>query len=757
MGEMRPQLQESMAVAVGAVVDEELRAKRSVCWPTSTEATLSQIRIKPSVSQPPAVTATAWTRTELTALAGISISIAALVLVLLVPRPGSALAGALLMACVPAGAAVMCWVDSGDGVVQAGLTLVLSLAVTGITGTAMIWLKAWHPYVLLAFPSACISSGVVRLRNVSWKVRWGRPTMGRGLWLQLALLCLGIASWAYGVGHVQRQTIGSYGLLASANVWFLLGFAALLAGGLLEMGRPEPRTWLLGVYLASMIVAIYATVPILYGVPEYAWVYKHIGIAQALGKYGLATDPLNIYEQWPVLFAAVASVSGVSHVSSISFAAWAPLAFELADALLLLGIFRLLGADRRVAWLALFMYEGLIGWVGQDYLSPQAFGYLLWLGIVAILIRWMLAMAPTHIKQGWIARARARFVTGLPRPRASSSAQRTMAMMLVSVIYFAIVAAHQLTPFFVLAGVGALVVLGLLRRGWLILLIMIAITGAYLASRYSLIVQQYGGLFSGSSVLQNAGGIKGIFHDRATTVEIIRAYTAISYSIWPVALAAIALQWRTLGRVAIPALLAFSPFMIILAQDYGGEAIYRVFLFSAPWCVLLIAGMLVRLRSALWGLVATCVCIVTLAVGLQGSYDQVSIDAFTPSELTASLWLYNHAPPGSLFVLPVDDFPDLETANFNDYNLKVIPTKPNSLPDINEANIGEVQEWIASQGYHTAYVVFSHSMAEYASFTGLPYGYAQMANVVRSRQGWSVIYHSPDVTIYLVRLPVLHT
>ena len=31
----------------------------------------------------------------------------------------------------------------------------------------------------------------------------------------------------------------------------------------------------------------------------------------------------------------------------------------------------------------------------------------------------------------------------------------------------------------------------------------------------------------------------------------------------------------------IVAVLAFSPFVILLVQSYGGEAIYRVFLFSA--------------------------------------------------------------------------------------------------------------------------------------------------------------------------------
>lgn len=715
---------------------------------------MSQTGIKPYVTQPPAVTGTGWVRTELTAIAGIGISIAALLLMFLVPVHGSALAGALLMACVPAGAAVMCWVDSGEGIVQAGLTLVLSLAITGITGAAMIWLRAWHPYVLLAFPSACILSGVMRLRNASEGMWRGTLAMRRDLWLQLVLLCLGLASWGYGLSKVQRQEIGTYGLLASANVWFVLGFALLLAGALLEMNRPEPRMWLLGVYLASVIVAIYATVPILFGVPEYAWVYKHIGIIQALGKYGRVTDPSNIYEQWPVLFAAVASVSGVSHMGPISFAAWAPLAFELANALLVLGIFRLLGADRRVTWLALFMYEGLVAWVGQDYLSPQAFGYLLWLGMAAVLIRWMRAAPPAPTQRKPVTWARARLLKGLPTPRPSSPSQIAIAMTFITVIYFAIVAAHQLTPYLALAAVGPLVVLGLLRRGWLVLLLMIAVCGAYLVSRYSLIVSQFGGLFGGGNALENASGMQAAFHQggEAATAEVVRA---LAIGMWLAALGAIVLQWRTLGRVATPAVLAFSPFLIVLVQNYGGEAIYRIFLFSAPWCALLIADALSRLRLVLWRPVTAFLCFVILAAGLQGSYGAMAVDAFTPAELAASLWLYDHAPHGSALVYAADNLPGLETADFYDYDLEIIPADP-QFPgyDLTEANLPEVQAWMTHIGYRPVYVVVSRSMADYYDYYGGPFGYPQLVNAVRTRPGWSVVYHNTDATIYRVRLPL---
>jgi hypothetical protein len=706
-----------------------------------------------TVSRTPAVATASGIRTSLTAWGGIAASVVAVTAVVLaVPGTWPAFAGALLLACVPAGAAVMCWVDSGDDIAQAGLTLVLSLAVTGIASAVMIWLAAWHPRALLAFPAVSVLSCIVRLRHPAGAAVWGIPIMRRDLWLQLALLFLGLGAWAYGVSRLRRQTIGPFGLLASANIWFFLGLAVLLGGGLLELSRPKPRTWLLSTYLVGLIVAIYATVPILYSVPEYAWVYKHIGVAQALGQYGRVTDPSNIYQQWPALFSAVASVSGLAHVGPLSFAAWGPLAFELADALLLLSVFRILTEDRRVVYLALFLYEGLIAWVGQDYLAPQAFGYLLWLGIVTIVVRWLLIPAPTREHRSAIARARAPFLVGLPAPPESTPTQRALAGTLIAVIYFAIVAAHQLTPYLALAGVGALVLMGLVRRGWLVLLVMAAIAGGYLAPHYSLISQQFGGLFSGGNVLQNASGVSGVFHHaaEATTAEIVRG---LAICMWLLALAAIARQCRTLGRVATIALLAFSPFMILLTQNYGGEAIYRVFLFSAPWCALLIAGALLKLRVPLRWLVTTCACTAALAAGLQGLYGPVAVDAFTPAELTASLWLYGHAAHGSLLVLAADDFPALETADYNDYDLQIMPADPQlGEPWLDEANVREVEAWIVSLGYDRAYVVFSRTMAAYTDYFGAPHGYAQLVSTIRSRPGWSVVYRNAATTIYRVHV-----
>jgi hypothetical protein len=95
-------------------------------------------------------------RTELTAYAGV-------VLTLTAPLPALALIGALMLACIPAGAAVMCWIDSGEDLAQAALTLVLSLTAFSLASALMIWVAAWHPRALLGLAAASAVSCLARL------------------------------------------------------------------------------------------------------------------------------------------------------------------------------------------------------------------------------------------------------------------------------------------------------------------------------------------------------------------------------------------------------------------------------------------------------------------------------------------------------------------------------------------------------------------------------------------------------------------
>ncbi len=104
------------------------------------------------------------TRTEATAYAGLAASLLAVALVLIAPTAWLALIGALLLACVPAGAAVMCWIDSGENAAQAGLILAVSLTVLALASAVMIWLASWQPRALLVLAGAAVVSCALRLR-----------------------------------------------------------------------------------------------------------------------------------------------------------------------------------------------------------------------------------------------------------------------------------------------------------------------------------------------------------------------------------------------------------------------------------------------------------------------------------------------------------------------------------------------------------------------------------------------------------------
>jgi hypothetical protein len=222
---------------------------------------------------------------------------------------------------------------------------------------------------------------------------------------------------------------------------------------------------------------------------------------------------------------------------------------------------------------------------------------------------------------------------------------------------------------------------------------------------------------------------------------------------WLSAMAAVVLQRKALGKVSIAIALAFSPFAVLGAQNYGGEAIYRVFLFSSPWCALLIAeGLtdLVKARPASWARAAIIgACSFALAGGLQGLYGPVAAYTFTPSELAARLWLYSHAAPNSIIIQPVDNIPMLETANYNAYGLQNVAAGLGAGgKQVNEGNVAAVESWMSSLKGTYAYVVFSRSMGLAASYNSAPRGYEQLASTVRDRIGWNVVYRNADTTIY---------
>lgn len=421
--------------------------------------------------------------------------------------------------------------------------------------------------------------------------------------------------------------------------------------------------------------------------------------------------------------------------------------------------------DRRIVWLSVVLYEGFIPWIGQDYLSPQAFAYLLWLGIVWIILRWLraptVAAAPAQsTAEFWgsvaegaapspLRRLQSWLLTGLQPVEATSRRTRIIGVGLLTLLYGAIVTAHQLTPYIGLIPVAALAALSILRPRSVVLL-MAAMAGGFLVLHWHLIASEYLSEFGGD-LASNASGITGAAGRSVAELWTQRCSTLVMYGMWFGAILVAAINLRRPGPYLIAMILALSPVLIVLTSSYGGEAIYRAFLFSAPASALLIATTIVtRFRGHFGRLLLTAAVAGSLVAGTQGRLGMDYDYSFTTSEVVASEWLYANLPAQSLIILPSDAFPTSEAATYADFNVKIMPADPHAgSTQLSEANTTWVASWLDSLKRPIKYIVTSESMAHSAHFAGTPRGYdALAADLQRGLLGAVPIYRNATTTIY---------
>ena len=137
---------------------------------------------------------------------------------------------------------------------------------------------------------------------------------------------------------------------------------------------------------------IHGTPAIIYDTLRYSWAWKHVGIVDYIQRHGSVesdVETLSAYHDWPGFFTLSALVTDVAGVrAATAFAAGAPVLFNLAFVGGLFLIFRSLTRDRRLLWLAIWLFV-LADWVGQDYFAPQAMAYFLYLVVIGICVGWL--------------------------------------------------------------------------------------------------------------------------------------------------------------------------------------------------------------------------------------------------------------------------------------------------------------------------------------------------------------------------------
>lgn len=439
-------------------------------------------------------------------------------------------------------------------------------------------------------------------------------------------LAAGLILWLTSLRDVDPGDMTDLGLVSVLPAtWFVAlgGIVALLG---LHVARGSHAV-VIGAHLAGVIAVLHATPALLYPEPRYSWTFKHLGVVEYISRNGSIdpSDPtLGVYHSWPGFFTLSAFLSDAAAVDPAVLARWAPLFFQFAFLLPALVAFRVLTDDPRRVWLGLSVFA-LTNWVGQDYFAPQAMTFLLFLSVVALVLRW--------------------------RP---DTARGTV--FLVLLLMLAVASGHQLTPLVLL---GVLIMLAI-RPGfaprWLPLP-MAVFTAIWMGTlgRDYLATHSAGLLATLGRPDSNAAESLA----SATVPEqqvVIWAGRALVLAVAVLTTYAFLREERTI-RAWTLALLALAPAPLVVSS-YDGEVVFRVYLFALPWLALIAAGTVYRPSRSGRRAIASVTLLLALAAPFTlAYYGKERANYFDADERVANAWVLEHAEPGSVLVGAALDFP----------------------------------------------------------------------------------------------------
>jgi hypothetical protein len=475
--------------------------------------------------------------------------------------------------------------------------------------------------------------------------------------VQLAMLAGAVAAvalWAVSLRSVDVARMNDLGLVSVLTP--MTGIALLLLSISFAMGltlRPH-ATAVLVVQVVALIVMLFAVTAIVEPAARFSVSWRHAGIIEVLTRTGQIDPEIDAYFSWPGFFALGAFLTQAAGLASaIDLTPWAPLAFNLMYMPAVLLILRAGTSNPRVIWAGTWIF--FVGnWIGQDYFSPQGLAYFLYLLIVGLLLT-LFRAAP---QQGRIASwFRPTDEPDGPRLRPF---QRAALMSIVLLLFATTVYSHQLTPF---AVIGIVIVLVFARRISAIGLpvVMLVLLGTWLS--YMAVTYLGGHINQLISRIGNvdttvAANLTDRFKGSPLHLAVLTVRSLTTIAIFSLAGVGAVDRFIRGRRDLTWPLLAAAPFGLLLLQDYGGEMLLRVYLFSLPFAAFLAAHAIVgigraeRVRHA----VPVAAAIVLLLAGFMISrYGNERMDMTTTAEVQGMQQLYQIAPQGALLVAVSDN------------------------------------------------------------------------------------------------------
>lgn len=294
----------------------------------------------------------------------------------------------------------------------------------------------------------------------------------------------------------------------------------------------------------------------------------------------------------------------------------------------------------------------MLAWTGQDYFSPQSFGYTAYLAMLVLL-----ESGPLRTGPAWSSS-----VPLLPRFSAAGgdrpASRSTPVFVALIILALAAIVSHPLAPFFICTG---LVILGLYGRtlAWRLLVMVglayvlwfLVAAEPWYSTRIEQLVGQIGSFFT--NVEQTTSERVASGSAERLLVTRIRSTFGLTtfFAVLVIGLAMATERFRHL-RPAIPlAPLAGIPSMALALQSYGGEIIFRVLLFTLPMAAILIARVLATIRVRALPLVVPVLVAVMTPVLLVARFGNEAFEMTTALDREVAEAAYARAQDDTLFAM----------------------------------------------------------------------------------------------------------
>lgn len=500
------------------------------------------------------------------------------------------------------------------------------------------------------------------------------PKRARGPRVATLAILTGLAwvLWLASLPFVDVDRMTDVGLV---SVLGPLNFAALITLTIAFSWTVTFRhaaTRLLVTQVGSLVAMLFGVTALVEREPGYFSAYLHVGFIEYIARTGSTLPTLDARFSWPGSFSFGALLTQLAGVdSALSFVRWAPVVFNLLWLLPIWVIVSSITTNPRVRWLTIWIFP-ISNWVHQDYLSPQALNYFLYLVVLAVLLRWFRPRIVALVEQRPHRRARVPIRRVLRAdgicedrviPPLLDSAQRCGLFVILVLVYFASVMSHQLTPVVLLLSVGTL---AFFRRTTLTTLpvIMCVLLVAWVSfGAETFWVGHLRSLFGGAGAVGSniAAGIGRRASGGEGRSIVLATRVGFTLSVLGLAGVGVVRRWRSGSRQLTCVLLAGVPFALIVGQSYGGEMLMRAFLFALPFAAVF-GAMAFFPTSVSGGSARMAMSIAVVAILMTGGflvsrYGNERFEMVPSGDLAAMRWIYTHAPPGSKLAAPSRNLP----------------------------------------------------------------------------------------------------